>query len=178
MDIRHYAGLLWETAKKSSWPVTGLLSRGPLKDLKDSKLILNGINMILDDPLGLIYNQFGIIQVFQRSPIPQTSNWSGTFFCCFSQQTGFSGLSVFQTLVEQLCTNKIPWTFFSHIHISTTLWPTNLHKSLGPHQPLYCAMFVNMAYPIPVRLLRVLCTWWKSFCFFQLDQSQLNKNLT
>ena len=22
------------------------------------------------------------------SPIPQTSNWSGTFFCCFLQQTG------------------------------------------------------------------------------------------
>ena len=30
--------------------------------------------------LGIIYNQFGIIQVLQRSPIPQTSNWSGTFF--------------------------------------------------------------------------------------------------
>ena len=27
--------------KNSSWPVTGLWSRGPLKDLKDSKLILN-----------------------------------------------------------------------------------------------------------------------------------------
>ena len=29
---------------------------------------------------GLICNQFGIIQVLQRSPILQTSNWSGTFF--------------------------------------------------------------------------------------------------
>ena len=28
-------------AKKSSWPVNGLRSRGPLKDLKDSKLILH-----------------------------------------------------------------------------------------------------------------------------------------
>ena len=28
----------------------------------------------------LTYNQFGIIQVLQSSPIPQTSNWSGTFF--------------------------------------------------------------------------------------------------
>ena len=40
--------------------------------------------------LGLIYNQFGIIfiiQVLQRSLIPQTSNWPGTFFCCFLQQT-------------------------------------------------------------------------------------------
>ena len=37
--------------------------------------------------LGLIYNQFGIIQVPQRLPILQTSNWSGTFFCCSLQQT-------------------------------------------------------------------------------------------
>ena len=29
---------------------------------------------------GIQYNQFGIIQVLQRSPILQTSNWSGTFF--------------------------------------------------------------------------------------------------
>ena len=28
--------------------------------------------------LSLIYNQFGIIQVLQRFPILQTSNWSGT----------------------------------------------------------------------------------------------------
>ena len=27
-----------------------------------------------------MYNQFEIIQVLQRSPIPQTSNWSGPFF--------------------------------------------------------------------------------------------------
>ena len=33
------------------------------------------------------YKQFGIIQVLQRSPILQASNWSGTFFCCFLQQT-------------------------------------------------------------------------------------------
>ena len=29
------------------------------------------------------YNQFGIIRVLQRSPIPQTSNWSGIFFLLF-----------------------------------------------------------------------------------------------
>ena len=33
------AGLLQETAKKSSWPVTGLQNRGPLMDPNDSKLI-------------------------------------------------------------------------------------------------------------------------------------------
>ena len=32
------------------------------------------------ESLGLLYNQFGIIQVLRRVPIPQTSNWSGTFF--------------------------------------------------------------------------------------------------
>ena len=35
---------------------------------------------IYNRSLGLIYNQFGIIQVLQRSPIPQTNNWPGTFF--------------------------------------------------------------------------------------------------
>ena len=28
---------------------------------------------------GIVYNQFGIIQVLQRSPIPQTGNWLGLF---------------------------------------------------------------------------------------------------
>ena len=62
--------------KKSSWPVTSLWNMGPLK-------ILNGIKWILDDQgnqLDSYWNQFGIIQDLQRSPIPQTSNWSGTFF--------------------------------------------------------------------------------------------------
>ena len=34
-------GFFKETAKKSSWQVTGLRNRGPLKDLNDSKLIVN-----------------------------------------------------------------------------------------------------------------------------------------
>ena len=38
--------------------------------------------------LRLIQNQFVLLQVLQRSPSPQTSNWSGTIFCCFLQQTG------------------------------------------------------------------------------------------
>ena len=49
--------------KKSSWPVTGLWNRGPLK-IK----LTRGITLV------------GIIQVLQRSLIPQTSSWSGTFF--------------------------------------------------------------------------------------------------
>ena len=46
-----------------------------------------------EESLGLIYNQFGIIHL-RRSPILQTSNWSGTFFCCFLQQTGSSLKSI------------------------------------------------------------------------------------
>ena len=60
----------------SSRQVTGLWNRGPLK-------ILNGIKLILDDQgnhFDIFLYQFGIIQVLQRSPIPQTSNWPGTFF--------------------------------------------------------------------------------------------------
>ena len=34
------AGLLYETAKNSSWPVTGLENKGPLKVLNGTKLIL------------------------------------------------------------------------------------------------------------------------------------------
>ena len=49
--------------KKHKKKATDLWNRGPLK-------ILNGP--------GLIYNQFGIIQVLHRSPIPQTSK--GTFY--------------------------------------------------------------------------------------------------
>ena len=53
------------------------VKRGPLK-------ILNSIKLIMDDQGNHLeyikYNQFGIIQVLQRSPIPQTSNWSETYF--------------------------------------------------------------------------------------------------
>ena len=36
----------------------------------------------------IIQGQSYTIQNLQRSPIPQNSNWSGTFFCYFLQQTG------------------------------------------------------------------------------------------
>ena len=44
--------------------------------------IPNSNKLILDDQGNHLdsYNQFGIIQVLQRSPILQTLNWSGTFF--------------------------------------------------------------------------------------------------
>ena len=63
--------------KKSSWPVTGLRDRGPLKDFNYSKLIVSMLVQVI--PL-IIQYQFYTIQNLQRSHIPQTSNWSGTFF--------------------------------------------------------------------------------------------------
>ena len=65
--------VVWILRSKSSWPVTGLRSKGSLKDLNDSKLIVyeSRINFILH------------IQNLQRSPIPQTNNRSGTFFLLF-----------------------------------------------------------------------------------------------
>ena len=50
-------------------------------------IIPNSSYMSPSDPL-IIQDQFYTIQNLQRSPIQQTSNWSGTFFCCFLQQTG------------------------------------------------------------------------------------------
>ena len=41
-SIHTRAGVLWEMAKNSFWPVTGLGNKGPLK-------VLNGTRMILDD---------------------------------------------------------------------------------------------------------------------------------
>ena len=50
--------------QESSWPVTGLWNRGPLK-------ILNGIKLILDNQGNHLdsYNQSGIIQVLQSKPV-------------------------------------------------------------------------------------------------------------
>ena len=58
-----------------------------------------------------MYNQFGIIQ---SSPIPQTSNWSGTFFCCLLRQTG-SKIFVHQTgpRKNSECSNKIYYCIVS-----------------------------------------------------------------
>ena len=47
-----------------------------MKDLNDSKLIVYESKWF---PL-IIHDQFYTIQNLQRSPIPQTSYWSGTVF--------------------------------------------------------------------------------------------------
>ena len=40
-------------------------------------------------------------------PFSQTSNWSGTFFCCFLQQTGSSKISGFQKFQRKLFVNYV-----------------------------------------------------------------------
>ena len=70
--------------QKCSWPVTALWNRGPLKIMNGIKLILDGQGNHLD--LYIQYNHLEIFQVIQKSPIPQISNWSGPFFCCFSNK--------------------------------------------------------------------------------------------
>ena len=72
--------------KPSSWPVTGLRSEGSLKDLKDSKLILNESVWYRSEPL--------------EGPYSSTSCWSGTIFCCFLQQSGFRIISNWQKYTE------------------------------------------------------------------------------
>ena len=49
-----------------------------------------------DHPGSILYP----VQNLQWPPIPQTSNWSGTIFCCFLQQTGSStGKSLSEALI-------------------------------------------------------------------------------
>ena len=45
-----------------------------------------------------IQDQLYTIQNLQRFPISQTSNWSGTFFCYFLQQTDSSDLPAIRKL--------------------------------------------------------------------------------
>ena len=76
-------------------------NRGPLK-------ILNGIKLILDD-------QFGIMQVLQRSPIAQTSNWSGTFFAFSYSKPALIAYcaNIYTVLIDMIraewADDKSPW---------------------------------------------------------------------
>ena len=60
--------------KKTAKKLEGLKNRRTLKELNDSKLIAN------ESSISIIQYHFYAIQKLQRSPIPQTSNRSGTFF--------------------------------------------------------------------------------------------------
>ena len=58
--------------------------RGPLKNLNGTKLILDDLGNHLDS-YAISLESF---RSFRGPPVPQTSNWSGTFFCLFLQLTG------------------------------------------------------------------------------------------
>jgi hypothetical protein len=78
------AGLLFLTAKKSSWPVTGLRNRGPLKDLNDSKLIVYESKWF---PWSSEFN-FIPFKIFRGPLFYKRVTGQELFFCCFLQQTG------------------------------------------------------------------------------------------
>ena len=80
--------------------------------------ILNHIKLILDDQgnhLDSIYNQFGIIQVLWRSPIPETSNWSGTFFAFSYSKPALIAYcaNIYTVLIDMIraewADDKSPW---------------------------------------------------------------------
>ena len=54
----------------------------------------------------LIWNQFGIIQNFQTSPIPQTSVFVGTFFAVSYSKTALSKAISFQFTSHDLYSYK------------------------------------------------------------------------
>ena len=58
----------------------------------------------------LIYDQFGIIQILHISPIPQTSNWSSTFFAVSYSKPALDKIStVFDHRLDKksLCLGRI-----------------------------------------------------------------------
>ena len=71
------------TSKKSSWSVTVLWNRGPLK-------ILNGIKLILDDQGNLLDSYTINLESFRSLRGPLFRKLVRTYFCCFLQQTGSS----------------------------------------------------------------------------------------
>ena len=79
--------------QKSSWPVTSLWNRGPLK-------ILNGMKLILDDqgnhldPCTLSLESFRSF----RGPLFRKPVTGQELFCCFLQQTGSNALTNFRQL--------------------------------------------------------------------------------
>ena len=71
-------------AKNSSWPVNGLWSRGPLKDLKDSILNLNESKLFpWSTRISLLP-----FRTFRGPLFPKPVTGQELFFCCFFQQTG------------------------------------------------------------------------------------------
>ena len=85
---------------------------------------------------GLIYNQFGINQVLQRSPIPQISIWSGTFFAVSYSKPA---LAVIMKLVQQVKINycEIRRKSFCKITVMSTQYKKLVPNALQfPYQIL------------------------------------------
>ena len=66
-------------------------------------------------------DQFYTVQTFQRSPISQTSNWSGTFFCCFLQQTDS----------KKSCSKKLRLPCWGCVEIFTSFIYNSMHISFS-----------------------------------------------
>ena len=87
----------------------------------------------------IIQDQFYTIQNLQRSPIPQTSNWSGTFFCFFLRQTSSrvehqlsNRILIGQIFKKKLSTSKIiyvSWLFFVYNFWNYTCLNLNIYDS-------------------------------------------------
>ena len=78
-----YSQFAVKMAKNSSWPVTSLWSRGPLKDLKDFKLILNESNVFQwSSRISLVP-----FKTFRGPLFPKPVTGQELFFWHFLQQT-------------------------------------------------------------------------------------------
>ena len=87
----------------------------------------NNFNIASVESLGLIYNQFGIIQVLQRFPILPTSNWSGTFFLLFFTANRLSDLTVLiNILCKQVSTCVLIVAQSSHTHKQISSQQSNM----------------------------------------------------
>ena len=85
-------------AKNSSLPVTSLENKAPLK-------VLHGTKLILDDHMDNLDSFKISLESF--SEVPYSSNWSGTIFCCFLQQTSSSQIFVWFYITWQ----GLSWKF-------------------------------------------------------------------
>ena len=123
----------------------------------------------------IIQDQFFTVQNLQRSPTLQTSNWSGTFFCCFLQQTGSKKWCRYVETARKNCAAKknhnLPCncSLFAHNHRSQLAMITYDYQLLCSHYNGYLKKNLNhLKNPYIYVLKKVLnfsfnhlslCTW-------------------
>ena len=83
--LKKFEPVYCKKQQKSSWPVTVLWNRGPLK-------ILHGIKLILDDQKNHLDSYTISLESFSSfsGPLFRKLVKVSNFFCCFSQQPGSS----------------------------------------------------------------------------------------